>query len=131
MRENRGDFFDMMGDEDQSGSGWIGAEALEEKEEFFAGHRIESCAGFVEDEELGFGHERASDEDALAFALAKDGPFAVGEVLGLDKPEHSPCGSGVAWGRSAPEIDHGVFAAENRGESGFVLGHNLADAAAD
>ncbi len=49
-------------------------------EEVFAGDGVEAGAGFIEDEELGFGHQCAADEDALAFALGEEKPWSVGEV---------------------------------------------------
>ena len=48
-------------------------------EEMLAGDGVEPGAGFVEDEELGLGHQCAADEYSLAFALGEEKPWAVGE----------------------------------------------------
>ena len=51
MGESRGDFLDVVGDEDEAGSGRVAGEGVDEGEEAFAGDRVEAGAGFVEDEE--------------------------------------------------------------------------------
>jgi hypothetical protein len=79
MGAGGGDFLDVVGDKDDGG-GWAGGESGDELEEPGAGYGVETGTGFVEDEEVGLGDEGAGDEDALAFALAEDGPWAGGEV---------------------------------------------------
>ena len=76
--EKRDDFLHVMGDEEERGRAALRAEALEKGEEVFAGEGIEPGAGFIEDEQRRAGHERAGDEDALAFALGEDAPGSLG-----------------------------------------------------
>ncbi len=89
----------------------------------FAGDGVEAGAGFIEDEELGFGHEGAADEDALSFALGEVLPRAVGEGEALDAFEDGAGGAAVGGGWGLPKIDHGVFAADDRLERGLGGGH--------
>ena len=131
MGEDGHDFIHMVGDEDQGGRIPAGAQALEEGEEMFARHGIESGAGFVENEQAGFGHERAADQDALAFPLAEHLPATVREVGCLHLPEDLfPCGL-ILLAHIAPEVDGGRFSADHGAQRRFGVRHGLADAGAD
>jgi len=122
--EDGHDFLDVMGDEDEGGGAGSLAEALEELEEMFAGGGVEAGAGFVENQQAGPGHERASNEDALAFALGKKKPGAFGEVFAFDLAQKMQGAGAVGAGDAAPVIDHGVFAADDGFEGAFVIGHS-------
>ena len=100
-------------------------------EEVFAGNGVESGAGFIEDEEFGFGHERATDENALAFALGEVLPRAVGEGEAFDAFEDGAGCAAVGGGGGVPKIDHGVFAADDRLERGLGGSHEFVEGAAD
>ena len=85
------------------------AEALEESEEVFARDGIEAGAGFVEDEQPRPRHERAGDEDALAFALGEDAPRRSARCV-ASTSRRSRCGGGAVGGAdAAPVVDHGVL----------------------
>ena len=96
-----------------------------------AGDGIEAGAGFVENEELGTGHEGASDEGALAFALGEVLPRAVGEREALDAFEDGAGGAPVGGGGGVPKINHGVFSTDDRFERGLGGGHEFVEGAAD
>jgi len=97
----------------------------------FAGNGIEAGAGFVEDEQLGFCHQGAADENALAFALGKVMPGAVGKGEAFDAFEDGAGGAPVGGRWGFPKIDHCVFAADDRLERGLVGGHQFVEGAAD
>lgn len=84
MGENRHDFFDVMSDEQQTRCVTTPAETLKKSEKMFARGRIQTRARFIEDEKAWARHQCATDEDALAFALAEDAPGAFGEMPSLD-----------------------------------------------
>ena len=88
-------FLDVVGHENEGGRAGARAEPLEEGEEMFAGHRIESGAGFIENEQARFRHEGAADGEvepglptrlgnlaAIAFACAQD--FGQGDHFGFE-----------------------------------------------
>ena len=131
MGEGRDDFLDVMCDEKQCGCVFFGNEAAEEIEEFFPRDGVEACARFVEDEHGGFGHERPSDEYALAFALAEYAPFALGEVGAFGALHHLGGGVFVGFADGAPVVEHGVFSADDDEFGGIPVGHFLANGAAD
>ena len=130
MSEDRHDLLHVMRHENEGGTRTT-AELLDEGEETFAGHRVETGAGFVQDEQVGSGHEGAGDEDALAFALGEHGPGAVLQRCGVDEPEQPASLPDVGGARAIPDVDGGVFAADHDFEGGFVLVEQLAQGGAD
>ena len=102
VSEHRGDLLDVMRHEDQRRGVSLAAEALEELHKTLARQRVEARAGFVQDEERGSGHQRATDEDALAFALREDGPGAVGELGGFDAAQDRGGAGAVGGGGCGP-----------------------------
>ena len=97
----------------------------------FAGDGVEAGAGFVEDKEFGAGHQRAANEDALAFALGEVLPGAIGEREAFDALEDGAGGAAVGRSGGVPEIDHRVLAADNGFERGFAGGHEFVEGATD
>lgn len=129
--ESGGDFLDVMGDEDEGGATGCPAQVFDELKKVFAGDRVKSGAGFVEDEELGAGHEGAGDEDPLPFALGEHGPGASGKVKTTDAAKEGGGGAAIGTPEWPPEIDHGAAAGGDGEECGFVLGHHLPDGRTD
>ena len=123
MGEGRHNFFDVMSDEDESRGVGLAGKPVEKLKEFFAGNGIETGARFVEDEQLRFCHQCAADEDTLAFALGEVVPGPVGKREALDSPEDGTSGAPFGGGWGFPEINHSIFAADDRLECGFGRGH--------
>ena len=69
MREGGHNFFDVMSDKNEGGGVGPPGKPVEELKEAFASNGVESGAGFVEDEYLGFYHQCSANKDTLAFAL--------------------------------------------------------------
>src|SRR5258708_2104575 len=84
VRKNWHNLLHMMRDQHERGSVLLAAKALEELQEMLARGGIESGARLIEDEQPWFGHERAADEHALAFALGKKQPGTFRQVTALD-----------------------------------------------
>ena len=120
-----------MGDEDEGRGAGLAGEAVEELEEVFAGNGIEAGAGFVEDEQLGFCHQGAADENALAFALGKVMPGAVGKGEAFYAFEDGAGGAPVGGRWGFPKIDHGVFSADDSFHYWFVLCHKFIECRTD
>jgi hypothetical protein len=137
VTEGGDDFLHMMGDQDEGGVG-VPSELGEELQELFAGHRIEPGAGFVEDEEIGLGHEGAGDEDALAFALGEDGPGAVGEGKESDVTQPMSGAGEVGARERGAQVNGGLASGGDDFQGGFVFmekvtegGGHQADASAE
>ena len=88
MGEKRNDFLDMMRDKDKRGSVTLPGESRQQMEKVLASDGVEARAGFVEEENAQAGHERTSDQNALAFSLGKKTPGPVGEVTGPEASQH-------------------------------------------
>ena len=69
MIERRHDFLHVMGHQHEGRGVSLSAQPIEELEEMFAGHGVETGARFVENQHRRIGHQRAPDQHALAFAL--------------------------------------------------------------
>ena len=123
VREGRGDFFDVMRDEHERRRGGLAGEGFDEMKKLFARDRIEAGARFVQDEQLRFRHERARDEDALAFALREMTPQALGECAGSGETQEFEAGAAVGGRDFHPQVELRVFAADDGFERGFVGRH--------
>lgn len=137
LSETGDDLLHVVRHQDQRGNGAL-AEAFQEPEESFAGDGIQSGAGFVEDQNVWPGHERAGDEDALSFALGEHAPDAVCEVDGFHESQELPGGSHVGGTGSVADIDLGVATADDDLDRGFIFveplpqgGTHQADAASE
>src|SRR5258708_1421734 len=120
-----------MGDEHEGGGVFLAAKALKKLEEMFARGGIESGAGFVENEQAGAGHERAANKHALAFALREKKPGAVREMAALNLFQQTQGPRPVCAADAAPEINHGISAADDGFQRRLRVGHHLADGRAD
>ncbi len=123
MREGRGDFFDVVGHEDEGGAAAAAREFFEEAEEFFPRDRIEPGAGFVENEELRASHEGTGDEHALALALREVGPLTVGDACETHGAQQAQRRDAIGPGAGVPEVELRVFAADHRIERHFRKGN--------
>ena len=56
MTKNGHDFLDVMSGENDRGTRAASTEAIEEMEKVFAGRGVQTGAGFVQDEQRGFGN---------------------------------------------------------------------------
>lgn len=130
MAEDRRDFLDVVGYEDEGGMGAV-AEAGDEIEKAFARHGVETGAGFIEDEEIGLGHETAGDQDTLAFALGEEGPRAVGEGRDIDEGEEGGGLTGIRRTEPFAEVDGRVAATGDDFEGRFVVVEPLAQSGTD
>ena len=135
MREGGDDLLHVMRDEEQGGGIFPRdlprGEALKEGEEMFARDGVEAGAGFVEDEHGGLRHERAGDEDALAFALREDAPVARGEVVAFGGAHDARGFGAVGAGDAAPVVEHGVFSTDDDEAGGVPVGDLLPDGRTD
>jgi len=135
MRNRVDDFLDVMRDEKQRRRIFPRdlprREPLHEAEEMLARDGIETGARFVEDEHGGLCHERAGDEDALAFALREDAPVASGEVGALGGAHDLRGFGAVGAGDAAPVVEHGVFSADDDEAGGVPVGDLLPDGGTD
>ena len=123
MGEGRGDFLDVMRDEDERRSARLVGEDFDEVEKLFARNRIEAGAGLVEDEELRLRHEGAGDEYALAFTLRKLAPKTFGECARAGETQEFLCGAMFGGRDPHPQVELRVFAADDRFKRGFIGRH--------
>ena len=84
MGEGGHNFLHVMGHQNQGWGVPLESEAVEELQKVFASHRVQASAGFIEDQQLGLGHESAANKDALAFALRQVAPRAIGDGGAFD-----------------------------------------------
>src|SRR5262245_10356791 len=91
----------------------------------FASRGIESGASFVKNQRSWLGHQSAADEDALALCFRSNGPRTPREVPALNLFQDSQSLAAVCLAKSAPVVDHRVFAAGDRLNGRFALGHHL------
>jgi hypothetical protein len=82
-----GDLLEVVGDEDSGEIGLGFGEGGEGGEQGLAGEEVETCGGFVEEQEGRVSHEGAGDADALALALRAGGDFAAFEVGATEEVE--------------------------------------------
>ncbi len=102
--------------------GWrasLAGELVEENEELCPGHGIEAGARLVKDEQAWPGHERTRDEHALTLALRQVGPFAVHEASESGETEVPASGDTIGARARVPEVELGVFAADDGIERDF------------
>ena len=85
----------MMGDQHKRRRIFLLAQALDELEEMFAGRRVQTGAGFIQNQQTRMRHERTADEHALAFALREIDPLARGDPAGADEPQQPEAGAAV------------------------------------
>ncbi len=106
--------FDMVGDQHHGGRVGIRGEPSEASYEVLATAEVEAAGRFVEQHQLGVGHQGAGDLDPLALALAQRAEAAVGEVGDTQRGEQK-LGTlhirGVVGLLPAP--DHGVGGGEH------------------
>ena len=72
VAEQRQNLFDMMGDKNERGYLFLLADGLESREEILPRTRIHPRARLIENDEIRFGHPRASDQNLLLFSLRQD-----------------------------------------------------------
>jgi hypothetical protein len=106
--------FGVVGDEDQSGAGFLEV-VVDDSEGLVAAFAVEGGCGFVGENQLGGSEEGAEDGDALAFALGEVGGGAVEEVG--DVEAFGELGEGVSEGGAG-----GVGEAEEAGGEEAVFG---------
>src|SRR2546425_4374595 len=131
VTEYRHDFLHVVRHQCERGRLFSATEAIEELQEMLAGNRVESRAGFVENQYLWIGHQRAADDHTLAFTLRKKHPRSLGEAFAFDLFEDAQSAYAVRFGDASPEIDHCVFAADNRLKRRLGPGHHLPYGRAD
>ena len=125
MAEHRHDFLHVMRHQRERRRFLPATEPIEVLQEMLAGDRVETRAGFVENEDPWLGHQRAADDHALAFTLRKKHPRPLGEVFAFDLFEDAQSADAVRLSDASPEIDHRVFAAHDRVERRLGPGHHL------
>ncbi len=128
MGEVGGDFFHVMGgEEDGGGVGQGGGAADGLKDEFAAG-QIEAGAGFVEDEKAGPGGKSPRDEDALAFSRREHGVGAVQEGARKTDGFDDFAGDGdFLGGRVVEKAEMGAATGEDSLVAGELGIHEAAD----
>ena len=114
------DFLNVMGDEDVIGGVFSGGGPFEEVEEMNSGNRIETGAGFVENEELDAGHEGSTNEYFLFFALGELAPECVNEMSAFDVFQNVAGFVEFFLGGFSPEVDHGTTASDQGPDYGFT-----------
>ncbi|GMA84928.1 hypothetical protein GCM10025868_01780 [Angustibacter aerolatus] len=82
----------------RAGASTSSARLAEAAHEVLAAAEVEAGGGFVEQHELGVGHQRAGDLHPLALALAQRAEGAVGQVRDAERVEQRPA---RAWSRSS------------------------------
>ena len=83
-----GDFFGMVGDEDDGRGGFQLTDVVEVLEETLSSQQVQADGGFIQDEELRAFHETAGDEEELALALREAGVGAADQVGTIDTGQH-------------------------------------------
>src|SRR2546429_6327466 len=131
MAEHRHDFLHVMRHQHKGRRASLPAETIEELKEMFARDGIEPGARLVENQHRRTRHQRATDKHTLTFALRKDGPRSFRKMLALDLFEDARGASAVGTGDSSPEINHGMFAADDGFERRLRFGHPLAHGRTD
>lgn len=129
--EGRGDFFDVVGHEDEGGAAAAARERFEKTQEFFPRDRIEPGAGFVENEELRASYECTGDEHTLTFALREVGPLTVGDASETHGAQETQRSDAIRARAGMPEVELGVFAADHRIERHFGKGNRGGERAGD
>ncbi len=117
--------FGVVGDEDQSGAGFLDV-VVDDSEGLVAAFAVEGGGGFVGEDQLGRGEESAEDGDALAFALGEVGGGAVeevGDVEALGEVGEGGLESGPSGGGEVEETggEEAVFGGSEVVEEGEVL----------
>src|SRR5690606_37995393 len=124
------DLLDVVGDEDDDRGAAVPGELGERRHELLPAAEVEAGGGFVEEEQLRVGHERAGDLHPLALALAQRAELAVGEVVHGAGGEQVagpgevvlvialPPPAGDAVGGREDDVEHGLTARDAVGEGG-------------
>ncbi len=123
MRKGRGDFFDVVGDENDAGAAPAAGKRFDGGEETLPREGIEAGARFVKNEEARAGDEGAGDEHALALALREMGPRARGEVGDIEGGQESAGEVLIVAGGPTPKIEHRIAAADH-GFEGELAGRD-------
>jgi hypothetical protein len=106
---------------------FIPAEPLKKLQKMFACGGIKSGARFIENQNARLRHQRASNQNSLAFALGEHAPGAFSQMRALNLSQEFQRAGTIGSRHASPEINHPKFATDDGFERGFIVGYHLPD----
>ena len=113
--QRRRDVLDVVGDDDERGSGGVGGEVVEGLDELFASGQIEARRRLVEQHDGRLVHQRAGEQHAAALSRRQRGERVVGEAADAHAVEALPRPLVVGCGVAVPPRFEGAVASRAHG----------------
>src|SRR5258706_6600868 len=116
-----------MSDQDERW-GFVGAtQSLDELQKMFARRWIQTGARFVQNQQAWPGHQRASNQHSLPFALGENAPATLCQIITFDLRKDPSGFRAISRSGLTPKIDHCIFSTDDRVERRLRFSHHLPD----